>query len=87
MSAYVEHRTWTFEVEDEIWEIVETGENWVEVSETRKNGQEDTHVLLIMVKVGDSWIIEEGESMLLYYRNSTTPQAMIDFFNKNGLPS
>lgn len=92
MKAYNKSVTYLFEVCDEEIEIVEFDTDYVELRETRCNGQEDTHMAETLVLVDGRWKWQgEGES---WYRNSFVTyhsQELADdivaYITKHGIPS
>lgn len=86
MSAYTKRVSWTFEVEDEVWEVTEVGPKYMCVSETRMNGQEDTHVSFVVALKDGDWVIDEGREMIADYREEATVHALEAFFKTHGVP-
>jgi hypothetical protein len=85
--AYTKKTIWLFEVGGEEFAIVRVENGWAEAEETRKNGQEDTHISFIVTGSGDGFVIEEGEEMIRDYLGEECVNQIIEFFNKNGLPT
>lgn len=86
-NAYRKRVEYDFEVLDETFSIVEIGDDYVVVEETRKNGQEDCHargVLALGRTKKYDWI--EGVDSFLRAYSRFFANGIQDYLNKNGLP-
>jgi len=86
MSDGYEKRV-TYLFDDGKWEITEVGDNHVAIEETRKNGQEDTHINVIVERGDDGkWVMTEGRGMIEDYGWSHDIQAIESHLNEHGPP-
>ena len=63
------------------------GDSCVEVEETRKNGQEDTHMVGVLVKGDDGWQWDEGQEQFERYGGNEIVAAIPAFLNQNPPPT
>ncbi len=69
-SGYTQCTTWEFSVIPGYgtWAIVNSGDGWVDIKETRMNGQEDGHISFIVSLVDPGvWEVEEKDSVVRHY--------------------
>jgi hypothetical protein len=85
MVAYRKDIRWHFKAGGQGWAITDFADDWVNIEETRKNGQEDTHVYVEVELVEGKWKIEPGGSidreLGVWVRLDIE-----DYLNKHGLP-
>lgn len=96
MSVYNQVTEFHFEVDGVGLAIVDndldgTGPPWVAIEETRKNGQEDTHMAGSLVwselPSGEwGWMWEEGRDMFATYGSESLATAIPKFLTANPLP-
>lgn len=88
--SYKKEIRWLFEAGGEEWAIRYIGDReghkWVEVEETRKNGQEDCHMFACIVFHDGKWVIPPEDQNIDFYLGKKTRQAVEDYLNKHGLP-
>lgn len=88
-EGYKKSVTYTFEVSGEIWEVVDWREEYMAISETRKNGQEDTHCHLELYcsPTDRVWKMEEYcREQLDTYWSADTADKILEHVNKYGMP-
>ena len=85
-SKYTKRIEYDFKVWDEILSITEIGKDYVFVEETRKNGQEDTHMEGCLVQMTDGNFAWENENFSEYY-SSEFADEIREYLNRNGYPN
>ncbi len=87
MKGYEKKVVYQFEVADEEWKVLAFDRGTIEFEETRKNGQEDTHIYGVAYHSEDGWKLDEDtREVLSLYRNDETAPAIEAFFDKYGTP-
>lgn len=87
VSGYEKRTVYEFEVADETWEVESWDFDHIEISETRKNGQEDTHCYVELVLKDGKWVmLKHSREHLEQYRCSETADEIVRFIQENGLP-
>lgn len=65
IKGFAKYTDYRFEISGETFAIINSGINgdveWIEVEETRKNGQEDAHFCVIFKKDGDKWKTDDSK--------------------------
>lgn len=85
--SYEKKVTYTFEVSGETWEVLECHADYMRISETRKNGQEDCHTSFDMNLLDGLWVIDEwGKKSITAYWWADTAEKIEAYINKNGVP-
>jgi len=85
--GYTKRVTYTFEAGGETWEIDGWNDDWVEISETSKNGQEDTHCSATLEFKDGIWEMDEWcRKQLDMYWYGYTADEIIKYITENGLP-
>ena len=85
---YRKHVEYHFEVDDKIWAVTGFNDTSISFEETRKNGQEDTHVYGEAMLVDGKWVLDyHTKCMLKEYWGNNTINEIEDFFNKHGPPT
>ena len=76
-----------FEVDGEELSITSFNEKFACIEETRKNGQEDSHMQGVLAFVDGSfvWDEDEGENFSRYH-SERLADGIVEYINKNGLP-
>ncbi len=89
MSAYQKVTEYHFDASDELISITFFSEHTIELEEVRKNGQEDTHMKGTLYKKGGLWEWENGtgNTMFAEYHGQDLEDAILDYIQKNGLPT
>lgn len=89
MSAYEIHRELRFTVCDEEIAITACSEFRMQVEETRKNGQEDTHMAGELVHRDGKWewAADWGRGAFDQYGNDGLGDAIPDYLNANPPPA
>ncbi len=86
-EGYEKRTTYRFEAGGETWEICWFSDNFMEIIETSKNGQEDCHTAFDINLVDDHWVIDDvGRKRILENWWATTADEIQTFINKNGPP-
>lgn len=87
VSKYEKRTVYEFEVADETWEVESWDFDYIMISETRKNGPEDTHCYVELELKDGKWVMaEDSRKHLEQYRCSSTADAIVRFIQENGLP-
>lgn len=85
--TYRKSVTYMFEVDGETWEILDCNHNYMLISETRKNGQEDCHTSFEVSLIDGVWTIDEHcEKDISNYWYTDTVENIEAFLNNHGLP-
>lgn len=85
--AYKKRVEFDFEVLDETIAIVEVGNDYVCVEETRKNGQEDTHMSgVISISSCGAAYWDQGEASFAEYHSQELADAILAYVEKHGIP-
>lgn len=86
-EGYKKSVTYTFEVSGEIWEVVDWRADHMEISETRKNGQEDDHCYVEINFVDGVWKMEDYcRHDLGMHWSADTADRILEYVNKHGVP-
>ncbi len=93
-NPYIQLTKFYFKVEGEVLEIAYNHpEGLIEVSETRRNGQEDTHMSGLIDKVDGRYMWskvfdedEPGRNMFAIYHSKELVNGIISYLNENGVP-
>lgn len=87
MSAYTKQVQWTFEADGEEWALTIMSDKCMILEETRKNGQEDTHMgAELTLKDDGQWDYEWGRDQIEMYSSEETADAILEFVNEHGMP-
>jgi|GEM_PF-3603709 len=87
MSAYEKQIQYYFEVMDEGLVITSFGEDYAYIEETRKNGQEDTHMSNIALLIDGVWKWENDDfNSFEEYHSPAFAKAILQYLKVNGLP-
>jgi hypothetical protein len=86
-GAYKKVTSYHFDVCDEVIAITEVGQNFVVVEEARKNGQEDTHMVGVLVQLLDgSFLWDEGERSFVVNHSRALADGIRKYLDKHGIP-
>lgn len=87
-SPYRRRISWLFDAGGDTWEVTRVMPGYVEIEETRKNGQEDTHIRGAVVFMGDQWRADDGlaEMIDIYGCGQPSVDAIEAFFAEHGPP-
>ena len=87
-TPYTKRVSHTFVIDDEVWEVTDFNTEYIGFEETRKNGQEDTHMSGDAHLVDGRWTLEEyAREQIEMYSRKGTADAIESFFNQHGTPS
>ena len=87
-SPYTRHISYRFEVLRQVIEIHSINGDEAIVSETRFNGQEDTHMVLPIERVKGvwKWWDEDDYNPFIIYFSRELADAILEYINKHGVP-
>lgn len=87
-KPYIKETLWHFNTDGESWAITSFTDDWVDLEDTDKNGQEATHLFCEAELVDGKWKIEpSGEySGIDFYFGEGARHAVEDYLNEHGLP-
>lgn len=83
---YKKRVSYQFSIRNEFFEV-EEGEDFLEVSECRKNGQEDCHMFGILSQTSEGYKWNEGRESFEDYGYENLPDLILAYVNKHGKPS
>lgn len=86
---YTRHISYRFEVLGEVIEIHSINGDEAIVSETRFNGQEDTHMVMPIERVKGIWRWQDDEdefNLFVMYHGRQLADAILEYINKHGGP-
>jgi len=87
MSVYTKQVQYLFEVDEEEWAVTAVSDRALSIEETRKNGQEDTHMCAAFVLGEDGrWEYEWGRDQIEMYHSEEMADAVLAFINEHGPP-
>ena len=87
-KPYEKRVRYHFECAHENWAILSFDAISVYFEETRKNGQEDTHMSGEAEFKDGKWVLEEDtRKEIAEYLGKSTPGALERYFNKHGMPA
>ena len=87
-TPYEKQIHYLFKVSDNIYAITEIGDNYICIEETRKNGQEDTHMYGMLQYINNKWVwstTETGREQFDTYDGD--PDGILEYIKKHGLPT
>lgn len=91
MTAYIKETLYYFEVMDEglvITSFSNGDEPYACIEETRKNGQEDTHMSNTAIFVDGKWKLEnEDYNSFEIYHSKKFSDRILNYLTVNGLPT
>lgn len=90
-KPYKQDKRWLFTVDDEVLAIVDINKERtvIEIEETRKNGQEDTHMRGYMELVNRKWqwsADDDYPENFSEYYSKRFADSIVKFVNEHGLP-
>jgi hypothetical protein len=86
-EPYTKTVTHQFEAGGTGWAILYHDTKGCEFEETRKNGQEDTHIWGEAAVVDGKWVLKDDtREMIGMYESDHTADAVEAFFNEHGMP-
>jgi predicted pyridoxine 5'-phosphate oxidase superfamily flavin-nucleotide-binding protein len=86
-KAYEKHLEFLFTVDGEVLLITDWGKDFVRVEEERKNGQEDCHMVGVLVRtMADTFVWEEGEKLFARYVCQGFADNIREYITKHGIP-
>ena len=89
-QPYTPHISYTFEVLGETVKIYNIGTDRATVSETRFNGQEDTHQVMDIYYENGVWVWEDDDdddlNPFITYSSKKFSDAILEYINKHGVP-
>ena len=83
---YKKRVSYQFEIRNEFFEI-EEGDTFLEISECRKNGQEDCHMFGIVKETPQGYEWDGGRQSFEDYGYRSLPNLILSYVNKHGKPS
>lgn len=87
MAVYRKQVQYMFAVYGDIWAVTHVSERYLVIEETRKNGQEDTHMSAELTLNDDGkWQYEDGREQIEMYESDGMADAILAFFNEHGPP-
>jgi uncharacterized protein YodC (DUF2158 family) len=90
-EAYLREVSWRFWPQSKrhsSWRITEVTETYITFEETRKNGQEDTHMGGEAELIDGRWVLDKGtRQQIETYEGKSTADAIEAFFNEHGPPT
>jgi hypothetical protein len=76
-----------FEVQGESLAITNIGKDHIYIEDTRKNGQEDTHMFgVLLLTCGGTYIWEDEDNMFVRYHSKELANEIRRYVNKHGCP-
>lgn len=87
-NPYTKRVSHTFELRKyDIWEVTDFDTEYIGFEETRKNGQEDTHMGGEANLVDGKWVLDQStRNQIEMYASEATANALEAFFNEHGTP-
>jgi hypothetical protein len=86
-DVYTTVITYTFTAGGETWAVLDFTDDHIELEETRKNGQEDSHCYPELRRRRGRWELEQySREQIEMYFSSKTASALEVFFNEHGPP-
>ena len=87
-SPYTKRVTHTFTADDQEWAVTDFYAEQIGFEETRKNGQEDCHMIGEAVLVDGKWKLEDyTRRQIEMYTGKETADAIEAFFDEHGPPT
>ena len=96
-DPYTRHISYTFTVRDEVLciesqGVTSDGLRWLRIEETRKNGQEDTHMsgYIVQTEDGENWEwdeLEGGSEQFDTYHSQELSGGILKYINENPPPN
>lgn len=84
--AYEKQIIYTFKAGGETWAVTSFSDTYICFEETRKNGQEDTHMSGEAGLVDGKWKIDEGRGQIETYEGAWVADDIEAYFNEHGPP-
>lgn len=86
-QPYTPHISYLFDVLGETVKIYNIGTDRATVSETRFNGQEDTHQVMDIYYENGVWVWEDDDlNPFITYSSKKFSEAILGYINKHGVP-
>ncbi len=86
-TPYTKRVSHTFIIDDEVWEVTDFNTEYIGFEETRKDGQEDSHMMGDARIVDGRWKLDKStREQIELYAGEETADAIESFFNQHGTP-
>ena len=88
-SPYTRRVSYRFKVLGQVIEIYDIDDDSACVSETRFNGQEDTHMVMPIVRIKGVWAWEDYDEFnpFITYHGRELANGILQYINTHGIPS
>ncbi len=84
--AYEKKVIYHFNAGGEVWSVTSFSDTRISFEETRKNGQEDTHMSGSAELENGKWKITDGRGQIEFYEDAWVADDIEAYFNEHGPP-